>query len=101
MGVVGCINTWLDAERARAVSAHVQSGEYAFNRSNRHGVAYAWLIDPRAHPLEACAQEGGDWREIRRFASAAQVSVAPFDAATIALDDLRAPTEWRRGCSDD
>ena len=57
------------------------------------GVPYAWLIDPRAHTLEAYALEGGDWREIGRFAGGAQVSVAPFDAVTIALDDLWAPTE--------
>ncbi|WP_373508881.1 Uma2 family endonuclease [Thiocapsa sp.] len=57
------------------------------------GVAYAWLIDPRAHTLEAYTLEGGDWREIGRFAGGAQVSVAPFDAVTIALNDLWALTE--------
>lgn len=59
----------------------------------RHGVPYAWLLDPVAHLLEACTLEGGTWREIGRFAGAAAVSVAPFDAATIGLDDLWAPTE--------
>lgn len=43
--------------------------------------------------LEAYALEGGDWREIGRLAGGAQVSVAPFDAVTIALNDLWAPTE--------
>jgi Uma2 family endonuclease len=57
------------------------------------GVAYAWLIDPRAHTLEAYALDGGDWREIGRFAGGAQAAVAPFDAVTIALDDLWAPTD--------
>ena len=56
------------------------------------GVAYAWLIDPRAHTLEAYALEGGAWRELGRFAGAALVSVAPFEAVTIRLDDLWAPT---------
>ena len=56
------------------------------------GVAYAWLIDPRAHTLEAYALEGGTWREIGRFAGGSQVSVAPFEAVTISLDDLWAPT---------
>ena len=56
------------------------------------GVAYAWLIDPRAHTLEAYALEGGAWREMGRFAGGARVSVAPFEAVTISLDDLWAPT---------
>ena len=56
------------------------------------GVAYAWLIDPRAHTLEAYALEGDAWREIGRFAGAAVVSVAPFEAVAINLEDLWAPT---------
>ena len=56
------------------------------------GVAYAWLIDPLTHTLEAYALEGEAWREIGRFAGAALVSVAPFDAVTINLGDLWAPT---------
>ena len=59
----------------------------------RFAVAYAWLVDPRAHTLEAYALEGGTWRELGRFAGAARVSVAPFDAVTINLDDLWAPTD--------
>uniref|UniRef100_UPI0025E9D1B3 Uma2 family endonuclease n=1 Tax=uncultured Thiodictyon sp. TaxID=1846217 RepID=UPI0025E9D1B3 len=35
------------------------------------GVAYAWLIDPVAHTLEAYTLDGGAWREIGRFAGAA------------------------------
>lgn len=57
------------------------------------GVASAWLIDLRAHTLEAYVPEGGDWREIGRFAAGAQVSVTPFEAVTIDLSDLWAPTE--------
>ncbi|NCC35988.1 MAG: Uma2 family endonuclease [Chloroflexia bacterium] len=56
------------------------------------GVAYAWLVDPRAHTLEAYALNGDAWRQIGQFAGAARVSVAPFDAVTISLDDLWAPT---------
>jgi hypothetical protein len=51
------------------------------------------LLDPVAHLLEAYALEDGAWREIGRFAGAAPVSVAPFDAVTIRLDGLWAPTE--------
>jgi Uma2 family endonuclease len=58
----------------------------------RFGVAYAWLLDPRAHTLEAYTLEGDAWREIGRFAGGARVSVAPFEAVTISLDDLWAPT---------
>jgi Uma2 family endonuclease len=58
----------------------------------RFGVAYAWLLDPRAHSLEAYALAGDAWREIGRFAGGARVSVAPFEAVTISLDDLWAPT---------
>ncbi len=57
------------------------------------GVAYAWLIDPRAHTLEAYALQRGAWREIGRFAGGARVSVAPFEAVSIGLDDLWAPTD--------
>jgi Uma2 family endonuclease len=58
----------------------------------RFGVAWAWLIDPGKHTLEAYALKDGTWREIGRFAGAARVSVPPFAAAEIALDDLWAPT---------
>ena len=58
----------------------------------KFGVPYAWLVDPTAHTLEAYALDGGVWREIGRFAGAAPVSVAPFDAVTINLGDLWAPT---------
>ena len=56
------------------------------------GVAYAWLIDPQAHTLEAYVLEGDAWREIGRFASCARVSLPPFEAVTINLDDLWALT---------
>ena len=56
------------------------------------GVAFAWLIDPLRHTLEAYTLETGAWREIGRFAGAVRVSVAPFEAVTINLDDLWAPT---------
>jgi Uma2 family endonuclease len=32
----------------------------------RFGVAYSWLLDPRAHSLEAYALAGDAWREIGR-----------------------------------
>jgi Uma2 family endonuclease len=57
----------------------------------RHGVAFAWLVDPKVRTLEAYAMEDGKWREIGRFANDDLVVVAPFDAVTIQLADLWAP----------
>ena len=59
----------------------------------RFGVAYAWLLDPTARTLEAYALEEGAWREIGRFTGAALVSVAPFEAVSLNLEDLWAPTD--------
>lgn len=58
----------------------------------RYGVAFAWLVDPRACALEAYALYAGSWREIGRFSRDARVSVAPFEAITIRLLDLWMPT---------
>lgn len=57
----------------------------------RFAIPYCWLVDPRVHTLEAYALEAGVWREIGRFAGGSRVSVAPFEAVTICLDDLWAP----------
>lgn len=54
----------------------------------RHGVRYAWLIDPKARTLEAFALQDGAWGEIDRFVGAEPVAAAPFAAITIALADL-------------
>jgi Uma2 family endonuclease len=58
----------------------------------RFGVAFAWLIDPQAHTLEPYTLDAGAWREIGRFTGSERVAVAPFDAVTISLADLWAPT---------
>jgi Uma2 family endonuclease len=58
----------------------------------RFGVSFAWLVDPRDRTLEAYALVAGVWRELGRFAGGGQVSVAPFDAVAIRLEDLWAPT---------
>ncbi len=58
----------------------------------RFRVAYAWLIDLQAHTLDVYALEAGIWRELGRFAGAAPVCVELFNAVTIQLDDLWAPT---------
>lgn len=58
-----------------------------------YGVDYLWLIDPLVRTLEAYAGEDRSWREIGRFAFNDRVSVAPFDAVTIQLADLWAPSD--------
>jgi len=58
----------------------------------RFGVHFAWLVDPRKHTLEAYALEGGTWREIGRLAGSGRVSLPPFEAVAISLEDLGAPT---------
>lgn len=58
----------------------------------RFGVAYAWLLDPVAHTVEAYALDGDAWREIGRYAGSARVSLPPFEAISIDLEALWAPT---------
>ena len=54
----------------------------------RHGVAYAWLVDPEAHTLEAFALRQGHWLLIASLQDDAAVCVAPFDAVAFSLADL-------------
>jgi Uma2 family endonuclease len=54
----------------------------------RHGVAYAWLIDPEARSLEAYELAGGEWRPLGTFRGSQTVAVAPFDAVPLALAEL-------------
>jgi Uma2 family endonuclease len=57
----------------------------------RHGASFAWLVDPKERTLEAYTLEDRKWREMGRLANDDLVVVAPFDAVTIQLVDLRAP----------
>jgi Uma2 family endonuclease len=59
----------------------------------RYGVAFAWLIDPKARTLEAYQLEGDAWRECGRFTGADQVAVPPFEAVTLDLDGLWLPPQ--------
>ena len=54
----------------------------------RHGVGYAWLVDPKARTLEAYALKHGQWAPLGVFRDDDSVSVAPFDAVAIRLADL-------------
>jgi Uma2 family endonuclease len=57
----------------------------------RYAVPFAWLVDPIARTLEAYTLEAGNWREIGRFSTADQVTIAPFEAVTLDLDGLWLP----------
>ncbi len=54
----------------------------------RHDVQYAWLIDPKAHTLEAYVLQRGKWATLGTFRDDDPVSVAPYSAITIQLNDL-------------
>ena len=55
-----------------------------------YGVAYAWLVDPEAHKLEAFALRQGHWLLIASLQDDAPVCVAPFDAVAFSLGDRSA-----------
>jgi len=57
------------------------------------GVAYLWLLDPRARTLEAFGLKGSNWQTIGRFQDADTVCVAPFGAVPLQLDALWGPTQ--------
>lgn len=57
-----------------------------------YGVSYAWLVDPKAHTLEAYQLEAGAWREIGKFSEAGRVAVPPFEAVALELDGLWLPS---------
>ena len=52
------------------------------------GVAYAWLVDPLAHLLEAYTLTEGGWLLIAKLKDGDAVTVPPFDAVGFALSDL-------------
>ena len=58
-----------------------------------YGVAFAWLLDPRARTLEAYQLEGDAWQEIGRYSGADKAAVPPFEAVTLDLDGLWLPIQ--------
>jgi len=61
----------------------------------RYGVRYAWLIDPVEQTLEVHRLDAGAWIEIGCFADAGQITAPPFEAVSIALEDLWLPQQLR------
>jgi Uma2 family endonuclease len=54
----------------------------------RHGVPYVWLVDPYTKQLEALQLEEGSWKSLGIFHGPDRVSVPPFDAMTLELEDI-------------
>lgn len=54
----------------------------------RHGVQFAWLVDPKTHTLEAYELIDTQWSILGIFRDDDTVSVAPFNAIVIYLSDL-------------
>ena len=50
----------------------------------RHGVHFAWLVDPAARRLEAFELDGGAWRAIGAFEGEVPIRVAPFAEIVVA-----------------
>jgi Uma2 family endonuclease len=53
-----------------------------------YGVAYAWLVDPIQHTLEAYQLQHNVWALIATLQDDATVRVPPFDAIEFSLQDL-------------
>ena len=54
----------------------------------KHGVQYAWIVDPFRRALEAMELKNGTWTPLGSFLEEDLAAVAPFDAITIALSGL-------------
>jgi Uma2 family endonuclease len=54
----------------------------------RHGVSHVWIVDPRAHSLEAFELRDDAWSLIQAFADDDSVAVAPFTELTIELAEF-------------
>ena len=54
----------------------------------RYGVSFGWLVDPKAHTLEAYKLVDEKWTPLGFFRDDDTVSVAPFDAIIIHLNEL-------------
>lgn len=54
----------------------------------RYGVGFAWLVDPLKKSLEAYALDGAGWRPLGAWQGNETLSVPPFEAVPLALEDL-------------
>jgi Uma2 family endonuclease len=54
----------------------------------KHGVAYAWIIDPEQRLLEVFRLEAGAWRQTGAYSRDQRVSAEPFEVCELDLKDL-------------
>jgi Uma2 family endonuclease len=54
----------------------------------RHGVSYAWIIDPEQRTLEVFRLESGRWVVLATYGRDQRVRAEPFDAVELDLKDL-------------
>ena len=62
---------------------HVKLPAYA-----RHGVSFAWIVDPSEHSLQTLARKDGDWESLEAGRGNVTVSTAPFDELPVELQSL-------------
>jgi len=55
---------------------------------SHYGVAFAWLIDPKARYLEAYQLEGDAWRQITRLSKNDRAAVPSFAEVALDLSEL-------------
>jgi len=54
----------------------------------KHGVAYAWIIDPEQRTLETFRLEAGGWLPTGTYSGEQRVNAEPFEAIELHLKDL-------------
>jgi Uma2 family endonuclease len=54
----------------------------------RHGVEYAWIIDPRRRTLEVLRRVQSAWEQLLEAGGSGSVTAPPFDAIAFELGDL-------------
>ena len=54
----------------------------------RHGVPWAWLVDPLARTLEVFQLRDGQWLLVGAYGEDEQVSAPPFTEIKLSLEDL-------------
>jgi len=55
---------------------------------SQYGVRYLWLVDPKQKTLEAYKLAGDVWHNLGVFSDADKISVEPFEAIEVTLDEL-------------
>lgn len=51
----------------------------------RHGVSYAWIVDPSLRRIETFVRDGNEWRSTGIWSGDEQVAAPPFETAAIDL----------------